>query len=442
VVVINMEKIGIIIALIVTSVSFAQQDSSTVYKKRVLESTEIEFLMSYYTQDGDNASVTGGIGTEELKDITPTFVVAIPLNDDDVLTADVGISAYSSASTSNINPFDGDGDADPFQASTGASESDVWVGGTFSYAHSSDDRNSIWSAKLSVSSEYDYFSIGAGGSYTKLFNEKNTEVGIHANVYLDTWKLIYPSELRPFQEGGDGLNNSFFQNNIITGNEDYTPIFTEHSDKTRNSYSVGFTFSQILSKNFQGSLSLDFVSQEGLLSTPFHRVYFADIEDSFIENFHLADDIEKLPDNRFKVAIGGRLNYFVNEIISIRTYYRYYTDDWGIDSHTASIEVPIKISDKFTLYPSYRYYTQTAADYFAPYNEHDSTLDVYYTSDYDLSEFDANQYGFGVSYTDIFTKAHVWKYGIKNIDLRFHTYDRSNGLTAWIISGGIKFVMQ
>ena len=99
--------------------------------------------------------------------------------------------------------------------------------------------------------------------------------------------------------------------------------------------------------------------------------------------------------------------------MTVRTYYRYYYDDWGVNSHTANVEVPIKISDKFTLYPSFRYYTQTAADYFAPYNENIST-DNYYTSDYDLSKFNANQYGFGVSYTDIFTKANVWKFGIKS----------------------------
>lgn len=93
------------------------QDSTKVYKKRVLESVEVDFLSSYYTQDGDNAAVSGGIGTEELTDVTGTFVVSIPLNDDDVLTIDAGVSAYTSASSSNVGPFDGGGQADPFQAS-------------------------------------------------------------------------------------------------------------------------------------------------------------------------------------------------------------------------------------------------------------------------------------------------------------------------------------
>ncbi|MGC1513970.1 MAG: DUF3570 domain-containing protein, partial [Maribacter sp.] len=293
---------------LVCSNSYAQQVQDTVqrYKKRVLETTEVDFLTSYYSQNGDNAAVSGGIGTEELTDVTGTFVVSIPLNDDDVLTIDAGISAYTSASSSNVNPFDGAQPGDPFVASSGASQSDVWSNITGSYSHSSDDRNTIISGTVSVSSEYDYFSLGFGGGFTKLFNEKNTEVSITANVFLDTWNAIYPSELRSFSGRGNGLANGFFDDKTITGNQDYSPIFDAFEDETRNSYSVGLGFSQILSKNLQGALALDVVQQEGLLSTPFQRVYFADFADSFIENFQLADAVETLPATRFKVAAGGR----------------------------------------------------------------------------------------------------------------------------------------
>ncbi|GAB4159111.1 MAG: DUF3570 domain-containing protein [Winogradskyella sp.] len=416
------------------------QDSSNSYKKRVLETTEIDFLSSYYTQDGDNAAVSGGTGTEELTDATATFVVSIPMNADDVLTIDAGVSAYTSASSSNINPFD-NGTASPFQASSGASSGDVWSNLTASYSHNSDNRNDVWSAKLSVSTEYDYFSIGFGGSYTKLFNEKNTELSISANVYLDTWNAIYPIELRPFGENGNGINNALFIQNTITGNQNYNPLFTEFKDESRNSYSVGFGLSQILHKNVQGSLSVDLVKQDGLLSTPFQRVYFSDVADSFIEDFQLADAIEQLPDTRFKVAIGGRLNWYLNESFTVRSFYRYYFDDWGINSHTASIEVPFKLSDKFTLYPSYRFYNQTAADYFYPYETALSSYD-FYTSDFDLSKYSSNQFGFGISYTDIFTKAHVWKFGLKSVDLKYYKYDRNTTFGSSIITAGFKFVMN
>jgi hypothetical protein len=70
------------------------------------------------------------------------------------------------------------------------------------------------------------------------------------------------------------------------------------------------------------------------------------------------------------------------------------------------------------------------------------STEEYYTSDYDLSTFVANQYGGGISYTDIFTSAKIWKFGIKNIDLRFNHYDRNDGLSANIVSFGIKFIQQ
>ncbi len=415
-----MKQITLIVFLLCSVLAVAQEikeETTEAYKKRVLETTEVDYLMSYYTQDGVNAAVTGGIGTEELTDLTPTIVVSVPLNDDDILAIDAGISAYTSASSSNVNPFDGDGPANPFVASTGASENDVLTTISGTYSHSSDDRNTIWSANLAVASEYDYFSLGFGGGYTRLFNQKNTEVSITANVFLDTWNAIYPSELRSL------------------------PRFVPFEDESRNSYSLGLGFSQIVSKKAQVSLSLDLIRQEGLLSTPFQRVQFVDVEDIIVQEFTIADDVERLPDVRFKIAVGGRLHYYINEIVTVRTFYRFYTDDWGISSHTTSIEVPIKITDKLTIYPSYRFYTQTAADYFAPFNQHLSTQE-FYTSDYDLSDFDANQYGFGVSYTDIFTNLQVWKLGLKSVDLRFRQYERDSGLSSSLFSGGFNFVVE
>ena len=403
------------------------QDTIVSYKKRVLESVEVDLLASYYSQDGDNAAVTGGIGTEELTDLASSIVVSIPLNDDDVLKIDANVSAYTSASSSNVDAFDTEGQAaDPFVASSGASGSDQWVNGVIAYSHSSDDRNNIWGANVSVSKEYDYSSIGFGGNYTHLFNEKNTEVSISGNVYFDQWKLIYPGEIR----------ESF--------NEDVPEELARKGLPTdkRNSYALGFGFSQILSKRAQGSLSLDLVQQEGLLSTPFQRIYFSDIVNPIIiGNFRFADDIERLPSSRFKVAIGGRLNYYLNEVFVLRSYLRYYQDNWGITSYTASLEVPIKLGDFFTLYPSYRYYTQSKADYFYKANDALST-DAFYTSDYDLSSFNAGEFGFGVSYTDIFTKVKLLGYGLKSINAKGTYYNRDSSLSYFMVSGGLKFVQD
>lgn len=421
----------------------AQQKDSTqvVFKKRVLESTEVDFLTSYYKQDGIHSAVSGGSGTEDLTDVTASIVVAMPLSDDEILTVDAGISSYTSASSSNINPYDSSNPS-PWQASSGASQQDQLTSLVIAYSSTSDDRNTIWNAHASASAEYDYSSIGFGGGLTKEFNDKNTEVGLSASAYLDTWMPIYPKELQDFSDNGNNLNGGIFNRFIITGNTNYNPSqFTFHDNKKRNSYSLSLSVSQVINKKLQGSLFLDVLYQQGLLSTPYQRVYFKDIAASFINEFRLANDIERLPDTRFKLPIGARINYYIDERFVLRTYYRYYSDNWGIQSHTANIEIPVKITDKFTVFPMYRFYTQTASDYFAPIDTHVST-DKFYTSDYDLSAFNANQYGFGVNYTDIFANAKVWKFGLKNIDFRYNHYDRNDGLSADIISLALKFFME
>ena len=101
-----MKKILIASIVLINFTAFAQEkETSTTFKKRVLENTEVDFLLSYYNQDGTHSPVNGGIGSEKLTDIASNIVVAVPINDDDVLTFDVGISTYTSASSSNINPF-------------------------------------------------------------------------------------------------------------------------------------------------------------------------------------------------------------------------------------------------------------------------------------------------------------------------------------------------
>jgi hypothetical protein len=482
-------KIKIILLFLLLGFNAFSQEGTdgTEFKKRVLESTEVDFLLSYYNQDGSKSAVSGGIGSEKLTDVATNIVIAMPLDDDSILTVDLGISAYSSASSSNINPFNatgasgggGDDDDDrhvrfaaapasapygtPWQASSGASKNDELTALTVNYAHSSDSRNFIWNADVSFSNEYDYTSVGFGGGIANLFNDKNTELSLKANVYLDQWRPIYPTELHEYSKYGNNfLNQGYFsgvtvldQNGLATTN--YIPsAFEAISAVNRNSYSASFGFSQVLSKKLQVSLFFDVLQQQGLLSSPYHRIYFSDKANYYIGQaqyipeyesetnvgvYKLADDIERLPDSRFKLPIGARLNYYINERFVLRSYYRYYSDNWNIQSHTLNFELPIKVSDRFTVLPLYRYYTQTQSEYYAPYEMHLST-EKYYTSDADLSTFDSNQYGLGINYTDIFTGAKIWKFGLKNVDFRFNHYQRSDNLTANIATIGFKFIMQ
>ncbi len=483
----NMKILYIILVLLVFPIFvFAQSEpeehdninDTTEFKKRVLENVEIDLLGSFYKQQGANAAVTGGIGTEELTNIAGNINIAIPLNDDDVLSIDATISAYSSASSSNLNPWSGaSGDNNtssdsrisgtPWVESSGASMEDFWYNVNIGYSHSTDDRNKVFTANISFATEYDYTSIGFGGSYTQLFNKKNTTFSIGGNVFLDKWAPEYPTEIHTYVEEDGDLNADFFEGVAIWDSEGgsinkngpnaWKPVNnTLIEDEGRNTYALTLSLSQILSSRAQMSVFADVIVQNGWLANPMQRVYFADKDNFFIGDpasipnyektsnldvFQLADDIERLPSSRIKIPIGLKFNYYINEYIVLKTYYRYYFDDWGINSNTINVELPIKVTDKITIYPNYRFYNQSAADYFAPYEMHNSSSE-FYTSDYDLSAFNANQYGFGIKYTDILTKMKVWKIGLKNVSVNYSYYDRSTGLHANIVTCGAKFIID
>ena len=105
-----------------------------------------------------------------------------------------------------------------------------------------------------------------------------------------------------------------------------------------------------------------------------------------------------------------------------RTYYRYYWDDWGMTAHTASLEVPVKISPNFSLSPFFRYHTQTGIKYFNEYAATPTGLD-YYSSDYDLSKFNSQNVGLNLHFVP-----QDW--GVfHDVDIRYSHYKWSDGLS-------------
>ena len=136
----------------------------------------------------------------------------------------------------------------------------------------------------------------------------------------------------------------------------YRPdVFESYTNVNRNSFAFSIGLSQVLSPKLQGAVFADIVRQEGLLSNPLQRVYFEDRNNYYVGNFrtlgnyespgntdlfHLADDVERLPSSRLKTPVGMRLNYYVNEYVVLRSYFRYYQDDWGVKSNTLSLNYP------------------------------------------------------------------------------------------------------
>ena len=395
-----LSVIGLYIGIL-SAFSQDGQFSDSAYSKRKLSFEEANFVSSYYNQNGNNSAVTGGIGTEKLSDISNSIDLKISLYDKrgrkHSFLGEIGVDHYTSASSDKIDP----------QTISSASHADTRVYPSLGWTVENEQKGTTLGAGLSYSNEFDYQSFGANISIAKKTNNRMGELSAKLQAFLDQVSLIYPIELRTANGNGRGDENNY-------------------ATTSRNSISGNLGWSQVINKSFQVSLEAEIVYQHGYLGLPFHRVYFND------QTVH----VENLPSSRLKIPIGIRANYFISDKFILRSWYRYYHDDWGINSNALQIETVIKLTPFFSVTPFYRFYQQSAVDYFAPYEMH-TAADDFYTSNYDLSKFNSNFFGAGFRIAPpdgVFKIQHL-----NAMEVRYGHYQKTNGMNSNIISLNLKF---
>ncbi|WP_143884273.1 DUF3570 domain-containing protein [Chryseobacterium binzhouense] len=391
-----MKKIIISVVALFGIFNAKAQENTNNEQPKKLTFEEANLVSSYYKQDGNNSAVTGGIGSEKLTDISNTIDVTMVKYDKkdrkNKFNVSVGIDHYTSASSDMID----------LKANSSASHADNRIYPALSWSRENEEKGTTLLAAISSSSEYDYQSYSANIGFAKKTPNKMGEFTAKFQAFLDQVKMIVPIELR---------NDPSVQSSGTQG---------------RNTFALSLAYSQIINQNFQIEILGDAVQQTGYLGLPFHRVYFND------NSVHQ----EALPDKRFKIPLGVRANYFLGDKVILRAYYRYYTDDWGLKSNTFSLETPVKVSPFVSVSPFYRYYSQTAAKYFAPYQQH-TAFDDFYTSNYDLSKFNSHFYGAGIR---ISPKNGL--FGVERLnmlEIRYGHYTKSIGMKSDIISLNLRF---
>ncbi|RZJ53674.1 MAG: DUF3570 domain-containing protein, partial [Flavobacterium sp.] len=247
--------------------SFAQTTpkDNTGFQSRKLKLDEVNLVSSYYTQDGNNAAVTGGIGSQKLTDIANVFDVKMVKYDaksrKHTFGLEVGIDHYTSASSDMID----------LQANSSASHADTRIYPSLSWSIENENKGTTLAFGLSSSTEFDYQSFGGNVSFSTKTKDKSGEFTAKLQTYLDQVTLIQPIELR-------------------TNTMDHE----QYGSAARNTFAGSLSYSQIINERFQVMLLADVVQQNGYLSLPFHRVYFKD------NTVHQ----ENLPDSRLKIPLG------------------------------------------------------------------------------------------------------------------------------------------
>ncbi|MDE3234961.1 MAG: DUF3570 domain-containing protein [Bacteroidota bacterium] len=395
--------------------AFSQTTSDdSTYQAKPLKLEEVNLVSSYYSQNGDHSAITGGIGTEKVTDISNGIELKWVGYDwykrKHTVSAELGIDHHTAASSAYVSK-------------SGASK----TGGTRVYPSldwtvENEQKGTTFGLGTYLSSEYNYSSFGLD-MHGSVKTKNNGEFNGKFSAFFDKVKLIYPSELIPNSSNSSGptyiTTASGSTVGLSSGGGHNIP------SAQRFTYTASLAFAQVVNKRMQVSVMTDLVGQSGYLGLPFHRVYFSD------GTVH----VENLPDIRLKLPIGFRLNYFAGDKVVIRTYYRFYTDDWGLTAHTADVEVPFKVTPFFSISPFYRYYIQTAAKYFAPYAAHTSA-DQYYTSNYAYSALTSHFFGTGMRLSP---PDGIMGTKLSTLELRFGHYIQSTNLVSNVVSVNMQF---
>jgi hypothetical protein len=382
-------------AILVSSLFLKAQKTDSVFKKKIIDKTEIDIFYSHYNQDGNNSAVTGGIGTEKLTVYAPSIKI-VRTKKNNSYSFKGGADIISSASTDNID----------FVMSS-ASRLDMRSHVNIGYAHDFSKKRILVKAATGLSIESDYLSLPVNFGTTYTSRDKMQIFNCDFQFYFDDlrWgrlnenyhrpvRLIYPSELR------------------------YKTWFETYK---RNSYSVKLGFQQVLNKRNVLGIFPEFTLQQGLLSTPFHRIYFSDGKVG----------IETLPQLRQKALLGIKLNSFVGGITILKNRIDLYADDFGIRGLALENESSFKLTPFFTLSPSFRIDFQKGSKFFKPFGLH-SQNESFFTSDYDLSSMETYQFGLAIRYLALKSlgKAAVFN----DVKLKYAYYFRSNQLNAHLFS--------
>ena len=101
---------------------------------------------------------------------------------------------------------------------------------------------------------------------------------------------------------------------------------------------------------------------------------------------------ELRPDSRLRQSLYWKTVYHLGVDV-IHLSYRYYWDDWGIRSNTVDLHYHFVLGDDFYLEPQFRYYNQSAADFYHHSLVTGATLPSYASADYRLAKMTSLSYG-------------------------------------------------
>jgi len=203
----------------------------------------------------------------------------------------------------------------------------------------------------SVERDYESFSLGIATE--RNFNDKNTTLNLALGANFD--------EIEPT---GGGTNQR-----VVSDDRWAITAFAG--------------LSQVLSRAAVAQVTLNYKHSDGFLDDPYKQVAF-----NSSTRGNLPD---ARPHDKEQVSVLARYRHHFEDVEgSLHLDYQFYADSWSVVSHAAEIGWYQTLGEIFTIAPSFRYYSQSQADFYEPLLNA-AILDdpIERSSDYRLSPYGA-----------------------------------------------------
>ena len=266
---------------------------------------------------------------------------------------------------------------------------DAWKGGTLSASYVADvvSSASIDVVSNATSHMQDFRSEITAGLVQKLRNTTLSGSYVYSveNDYQShNVELGFAQDM--FEKNSTLAFGATFSSNDVyrTGDQSF------HRKLTVGGVSASWT--QVLGRATIAQLSYTFSYGNGYWASPYRFVRIETPDEQQIE-FKVP---ETEPNERYRHAAVIGLNRHLFGDTALQGDYRFYSDNWGILSHTVQLRYFVTWKD-VTLRLRERFYYQSGASFFRPHYTA-ATLQPFVTADRELSTFWSNVAGFKISW--------------------------------------------
>lgn len=320
----------------------------------------IEPVVNLEKEIGEDDSINIRIVTDSITGSTPNG--ALPSNTVQTFTNPSGNSGYT---------------IDPNNIALNSTFRDQRTAVSVDYTQGLDRLSRVtWG--LNFNKEYDYSAFGGSATYQQEFNNRNSTLTVGLGASSDTWFPV-------------GDVNTEFAPMINFASATPQPKSGDETKSTTD-FIVGWT--QVINRSTLMQFNLGLSNSSGYLTDPYKIISVVDANGDLDSTGFVAGALpylyEKRPDTRSRKTFFWKgVHHLTEDVVNLS--YRYFTDDWGIKSHTLDFHYRYELSGGSYIQPHVRYYTQTAADFYQHSVQNsdviNGTLPEYASNDYRLGEF-------------------------------------------------------